>query len=90
VAVSPIVQGEAIKGPTAKMFRELGFVPSPAAVAERYRDFLDVMIIDKLDAAAAPAVEALGIEVRLAATIMGTAEDKIQLAEAITARFPGP
>jgi LPPG:FO 2-phospho-L-lactate transferase len=88
VAVSPIVQGEAIKGPTAKMFRELGFVPSPAAVAERYRDFLDVMIVDELDAAAVPAVEALGIEVRLAPTIMRTAEDKIGLAEVITARFP--
>jgi len=80
VAVSPIVAGEAIKGPTAKMFRELGFTPSPAAVADRYRDFLDVMIVDERDAATADDVAALGLKVELAQTVMRSLDDKIALA----------
>lgn len=82
VAISPIVGGEAIKGPTAKMFRELGEVPSPAAVAARYRDFLDVLILDERDAAAAGDVEALGVATEIAQTVMTTAEDRIALARA--------
>lgn len=85
VAVSPIVGGEAIKGPTAKMFRELGFVPSPAAVAERYRDFLDVMIVDERDADAAAEVEALGVSVVLADTIMRDLDVKTALARTVLA-----
>lgn len=80
-AVSPIVGGQAIKGPTAKMFRELGFTPSPAAVARMYRDFLDVMIVDETDAEEAAAVQALGVETRLAKTVMRTADDKVALAD---------
>lgn len=82
VAISPIVGGEAIKGPTAKMFRELGVRPSPAAVAARYRDFLDVLILDERDADEAGAVEALGVATEIAQTVMTTAEDKIALARA--------
>ncbi len=82
VAISPIVGGEAIKGPTAKMFRELGEAPSPAAVAARYRDFLDVMILDERDADTAGAVEALGVATAVAQTVMTTAEDRIALARA--------
>ncbi len=85
VAVSPIVAGEAIKGPTAKMFRELGFTPSPAAVAERYRDFLDVMVVDQADAASAPDVRALGLEAPTAQTVMRTLDDKTALARFVLA-----
>ena len=82
VAISPIVGGEAIKGPTAKMFRELGAAPSPAAVAERYRDFLDVMIVDETDADQAAAVGALGIKTVLAQSVMRTLKDREALAAA--------
>ncbi|MEQ9121162.1 MAG: 2-phospho-L-lactate transferase, partial [Alphaproteobacteria bacterium] len=85
VQVSPIVAGEAIKGPTAKMFRELGFAPSPAAVAARYRDFLDVMIVDERDADRATDVSALGIAVRTEQTVMRSLEDRIALARATLA-----
>ena len=37
VAVSPIIDGRAVKGPTAKMMTELGMVPSAAAVARALR-----------------------------------------------------
>ena len=79
--MSPIVAGDAIKGPTAKMFREMGTEPSVQAVAARYQDIVDLMIIDEQDAAAAKDVQALGLGVVTAQTVMRTLEDKIALAE---------
>ncbi len=51
VGVSPIVGGQAVKGPAAKMFRELGEEPSPVAVARHYRDLWHGMLVDAQDAA---------------------------------------
>src|SRR5215212_2885500 len=50
VAVSPIVGGEAIKGPAAKMFRSLGGEASAAGVAAHYRGLVGTLVIDELDA----------------------------------------
>src|SRR5471032_1819075 len=50
VAVSPIIGGRAVKGPTAKIMAELGMTPSAAAVARRYGDLLDLYVIDHEDA----------------------------------------
>jgi LPPG:FO 2-phospho-L-lactate transferase len=52
IAVSPIIGGRAIKGPTAKMMTELGMTPSAAAVAKRYGNLLDGYVMDDEDAAA--------------------------------------
>ena len=52
VAVSPIVAGQAVKGPTAKMMAELGLPVDAATPARHYRDFLDLYIADEADAAA--------------------------------------
>src|SRR6202035_2034048 len=49
VAVSPIIGGKAVKGPTAKMMEELGLPVDAAAVAHHYRDFLDVYVVDEAD-----------------------------------------
>lgn len=87
IAVSPIVAGDAIKGPTAKMFREMGTEPSVQAVAARYQDIVDVVIIDEQDAAAAKDVQALGLGVVTAQTVMRTLADKTALAE-IALRIP--
>ena len=46
IAVSPIIGGRAVKGPTAKMMTELGITPSAAAVAKRYGDLLDGYVMD--------------------------------------------
>lgn len=51
VAVSPIIGGKALKGPAAKMYRELGFTPSATAVAEHYKDFLSGFMLDSADEA---------------------------------------
>ena len=50
VAVSPIIGGRAVKGPTAKMMDELGMIPSAAAVARRYGDLIDGYVMDVEDA----------------------------------------
>ena len=50
VAVSPIIGGETVKGPAAKMYAELGIQPSALAVAEHYKDLLSGFVIDNIDA----------------------------------------
>jgi LPPG:FO 2-phospho-L-lactate transferase len=81
VAVSPIIGGAAVKGPAAKMMRELGLDPSALAVAEHYAGFLDGMLIDEADAALAPRLTALGLRVRVAPTVMKSAADRRAVAQ---------
>jgi LPPG:FO 2-phospho-L-lactate transferase len=80
VAVSPIVGGQAIKGPAAKMLLELGLDVSPAGVAARYRGIIAGFVMDELDAALVSEVEDLGVGVRTAQSIMRTDEDRQSLA----------
>jgi LPPG:FO 2-phospho-L-lactate transferase len=77
VAVSPIIGGKAVKGPTAKMMEELGLPVDAAAVARHYRDFLDLYIADEVDR---DAIVGLDIPVVLAPTLMVTLEDRETLA----------
>jgi len=49
MAVTPLVGGQAIKGPTVEMLRGLGMPAEPATVAALYRDFLDVFVLDVRD-----------------------------------------
>lgn len=80
VAISPIVGGRAIKGPTAKIMRELGLQPSAAAVAQYYAGLIDGFVIDRLDAANSDDIAALGIAVHMAPTVMRTTDDRVALA----------
>jgi LPPG:FO 2-phospho-L-lactate transferase len=80
VAVSPIVGGHAIKGPAAKIFRELGRNPSVRAVAEHYRGLIDGLVIDTIDASFKCTIEALGIRVAVTNTVMRKATDRGRLA----------
>lgn len=80
VAVSPIVGDRAIKGPTAKMMKELNMSVTCAGVAQHYHELLDGYVIDHVDAHRASEIEALGVQVRKAPSIMHTIEDKVALA----------
>lgn len=80
VAVSPIVGGRALKGPADRMLAGLGHDVSPLGVAELYRDLIDGLVIDREDAALAPAIEALGPCVLVTETIMRDAADRERLA----------
>ena len=80
VGVSPIVGGDAVKGPTAKMMRELGLDVSNRAIQRHYGDAVDAWIIDEADAK-----EAAGLDrpVRVAPTLMWTDADKEALAREV-------
>lgn len=80
VAVSPIIGGRALKGPADQMLAGLGHDVSALGVARLYRDFLHGLVIDNEDAALAPRIEALGLRVLVAQTIMGDAGDRRRLA----------
>lgn len=80
LAVSPIVGGQAIKGPAAKMFRELGIEPSPLAVAHYYDGLLAGLVLDRVDAAQQTAVRELGIMPLATDSIMHDLNDRARLA----------
>ncbi len=80
VAVSPIVGGAALRGPAAQMLRDQGLEASAATVARLYADFLDVMVIDSVDAGLAAEIEAMGLAVTVTDTIMDSMEKKAALA----------
>lgn len=82
VAVSPIIGGRAVKGPTAKIMTELGIPPSAAAAAQRYGDLLDGYVIDHEDAEQAAALES---RVTLAHTLMTSLDDRVALARVVLA-----
>ncbi len=70
VAVSPVVGGASLKGPTDRMLGQLGHAVAPEAVAALYRDVLDLFVVDAQDAASVPAVEALGLRCVALPTVM--------------------
>ena len=82
-AVSPIVGGAALKGPAARMLRDQGLEASAVAIARLYRDFLDLLVIDNVDASLRPEIEALGLEVAVTDTIMSSMEKKAALARTV-------
>jgi LPPG:FO 2-phospho-L-lactate transferase len=82
-AISPIVGGRALKGPAARMMKSLGMRVSALGVAELYRDFADVFVLDQLDADQAPAVEKLGMRAIVTDTIMTNTARKKALARVV-------
>ena len=81
VAVSPIVGGAALKGPTAKMMQELYGAVSAETVARHYSALLDGFVLDPADAASEQAVRELGMAVLTAPSVMNTLDDKVELAK---------
>lgn len=71
VAVTPIVGGRALKGPTIEMLKALHHEPSPSEVARRYASIAATFVLDSRDADAAAEIEALGYRVIVCDTVMG-------------------
>ncbi len=80
VAVSPIIGGEALKGPAAKLMRELGAEPGVLAVADHYRGLIGALVIDDADAADAAALAARGVVPLVTGSVMITDADRARLA----------
>lgn len=69
-AVSPIVAGRALKGPTVQMLKDLGREATPAGVASGLARVVATFVLDERDAASAPAVERAGVRALAADTVM--------------------
>jgi LPPG:FO 2-phospho-L-lactate transferase len=85
VAVTPIVGGAALKGPTVEMLRALGFDASPLEVARQYSSVAGTFVLDNRDAGVAREIEAMGYRVIVCNTVM--ADGGAALAKAISAAF---
>jgi LPPG:FO 2-phospho-L-lactate transferase len=81
VAVSPIIQGKAVKGPVVKMYTELGIKPSALAVAEHYQDILDGFVFDILDINLLSEIKRLNVLTLTVPTIMKSPTQRKCLAQ---------
>jgi len=77
VAVSPVIGGAAVKGPTAKIMKELGAAVSSMTIAEHYRGLINGLVIDTADAADAGRLD---IRCTVTRTLMKSLEDRRSLA----------
>jgi LPPG:FO 2-phospho-L-lactate transferase len=85
VAVSPVVGGRSLKGPTDRCLEGLGHEVSALGVARLYHDFLDLLVVDTLDAGQVDAIRALPLQAKVARTVMHDLEAKISLAREVLA-----
>lgn len=83
VAVSPIVGNRALKGPTAKMMKELGIPSSSIEVAKYYRHLLTGFVLDQTDRDAQAAIQQLGMKCDVQQTVMVSLADRIDLARSV-------
>ncbi|WP_313802820.1 2-phospho-L-lactate transferase [Sphingobium sp.] len=77
VAVSPIVGGQAVKGPTTKLMGELGLAVTNAAIADHYAGVIDGLLVDQRDGGAG-----VGIAHAVTDTLMKTLDDRARVAQA--------
>jgi LPPG:FO 2-phospho-L-lactate transferase len=82
IGVSPIINGQAVRGPTAKLMEELGFKPSASEVAQRYTDVIDIWIVDESDA---DTCVPMGVKKIVTETLMTTIKDREKLAQNVLA-----
>lgn len=85
IAVSPIVGGVALKGPAAKMMRELGSAATALGVARHYGDRVDGWVIDRQDAKLKRAIEQEGRAVLVTDTVMNNRSKSARLAKRVIA-----
>lgn len=82
VAVSPLIAGQAVKGPTRKIMDELGVQATTATIAEHYQSLIDGLIVDAGDVAEGMRVD---IPIQAVPTLMTDDESKTRLARDVLA-----
>jgi LPPG:FO 2-phospho-L-lactate transferase len=80
IAISPIIGGETVKGPAAKMYRELGIEPSALAVAKHYCDLVTGFVFDELDRQLEGEIRSLNMRTLVTNTLMKSHDSRKQLA----------
>jgi len=91
IAVSPIVGGQALKGPAGKMLRELGRDISSLSVARLYGNLVDALVIDEQDRSLLQQRTTTDPELVVTRTVMSAREDRVALARrclALVERLP--
>ena len=83
VAVSPIIDGRALKGPADRMLASLGEEATAVGVARRYVGVAATFVLDETDADLAPRIAELGLEPRVLPTVMRSDADRATLATAL-------
>jgi LPPG:FO 2-phospho-L-lactate transferase len=83
LAVSPLVGGKSLKGPSDKMMAELGYEVSALGVARMYRDICGTILIDDADESDMFAIDALGMRAVAGPTVMQSLKDKERLAREV-------
>jgi LPPG:FO 2-phospho-L-lactate transferase len=83
LAVSPLVGGRALKGPTVEMMRALRGEATALRVAEEYVPYARSFALDRVDSESAGAVEALGYRVLMTDTVMDGEDGARRLARAL-------
>jgi LPPG:FO 2-phospho-L-lactate transferase len=78
IAVAPIIGGQTVKGPAAKMYAEMGIQPSALAVARHYGSLLSAFILDSVDAAL---IKEAAVPAFAMNTLMKTVADRRRLAQ---------
>ncbi|MFW9949377.1 MAG: 2-phospho-L-lactate transferase [Candidatus Thorarchaeota archaeon] len=81
IAISPIIEGETIKGPADKLMKCLGMEVSCVGVAKYYKEIIGHFVIDKKDCKLKSEIEELGIHTYCYDTIMDSISKKIELAK---------
>jgi LPPG:FO 2-phospho-L-lactate transferase len=82
IAVSPIIGGAAVKGPAAKIMRELGVPQTQASIARHYAGLIDGLIIDESDSGEAASLPIPALATR---TLMHSLDDREGLAHRVLA-----
>ena len=83
IVVSPIVEGQALKGPTAKMMKELNIDCNVNGVVELYADIADGIVIDNKDSVHMEKIESRGIKAHTCNIVMQSIQDRIDLAREV-------
>ncbi len=85
VAVSPLVNGAALKGPADRLMRELGHNATSVGIADFYQDLAGTLVIDQADRELATQIESRGMKVHVTTTIMANPDDARRLATVVLA-----
>jgi LPPG:FO 2-phospho-L-lactate transferase len=81
IVISPIIGGQAVKGPAAKMYREMGIRPSALSVAQHYQELATHFVLDHTDAELQQDISRLNIQCFVTETLMKSPADRKQLAK---------
>ena len=83
IAISPLIGGQALKGPADRLLTEMGEEASSAGIARWYEGLIDTLVIDEADAADSASVEACGVRCVVTQTVMDTPEISQSLAQTV-------